>query len=159
MRTTLLAALLALPTVACNGKGNDSALFGGGGSSGLDEDDGSTEQTDDPSPRITNVVATFTTVGNFYALAVRVDFTDPQDDVYGGILHVDIKADGAREEIRQYPDGDLPINNFDVILEEGQLVATFQDIRTDVQYDVSTNITDYAGNQSETVSATCDPMS
>ncbi len=157
MRAPLLAPLL-LNLLACSGKSSEDPLFGGGASSG-GSSNSNTEQADDLSPRITNAVATFTTVGNFYALEVRLDYTDPDDDVTGGILHVDVKADGEREEIRQYPDGNLPINDFDVQVEDGQLIATFQDIRTDVKYDVSAYIIDRDGNRSETVTATCEPMS
>ncbi len=155
----LLVALLATGCM----KEADPRGFGGGGTTSGGDDSGDTGPVGD-APWIDELSAEFTVYSGRKVLEVAAYYTDADDDLEGGKVHLDVTVDG--EPWAMDP---LPIDGSSARVDSGEdgagpsvrFTLGGQDgasIDTTVTYTLDVTLEDAAGNLSNTASATVDPL-
>ena len=127
---------------------NTSATLGGGGGAG---GGGGTDVTTPSSvsgavPQIVNVSAGFENYPSYgWVIEVKIDFSDEDDDLEGGMVYLDIE-----DQFDEFEEFDLRINGQDAYIDDGQIIFAIQDVSTGSSYTLDLVIEDAAGNMSET---------
>ncbi len=156
-----IISLFFFLSIACRTEGakteeepSEGTEAGESGSTDTDTDieEEQEEEGDGVSPVITSAESEYTFVTGYGDLIeLVVEFTDPQNDVDGGMIFISSSEGNFLEDI------DSSNMNPTVYYEEGQVTVLLEATDTSVAYTFTVQIQDSQGNQSDEVETTCTP--
>jgi hypothetical protein len=164
-RTHALALALALSApillVACQGEEENSLFRHDGTKTGEETgqlDDTGKQDTgmEDCSPVLSEATVRFTVYPNISNAVVefRIPYADPEDDVVGGVLHVELTPSGGESVIW---DLEIAASESFVIADEGEILAAIADVDESKTYGYLAWVFDDALCRSNTLSGPVAP--
>ena len=143
--------ILAALSYGCT---NNDGLNGVGGDGGLPHDDVDSGAAESSAPVLSDASSTWEYYGEPYfsdVIWTTADLDDPDDDVAGGSLVVQVEKDGEAYDTLL-----LEVGSGDSILEDTLLTFVIQVPDLSAAYELQFYVTDLAENQSNTVETTLD---